>query len=240
MEILRRASVSNVILFPLLDGDDANRFASPALSTGDVKLHRVDEDNPSGVVANATNLPQLIGGEGGLAFQLTLTADECSPGLLLVTVIDQTDPPAFADQAVAIQFYGDAGGMDLIAVDLADSTNAGLSDLADVVEAVQDIYMADIQLTIDGSSRDEYDVVWFKNGVPLTSGITSPTINVVRRSDGEDHIATTAMTAVTDNWFTYNASTPRIDMGEAYNVVAAAVIDGSLRTWSRLHRRDNS
>lgn len=110
------------------------------------------------------------------------------------------------------------------------------------VLVTDDLYHADINLTRDtANTQDEYTVTWFKDGVRLSSGITSPTVQVVKRADGTDLIAATAMTQVgSTGSYKYDATgAARIGTGEAVLVVAAATINSSARTFSRLVSRDS-
>ena len=56
----------------------------------------------------------------------------------------------------------------------------GLPTASEIVAAQANVYHADLQLTLDDTnSQDEWTVVWFKNGIRQTSGITSPQIQLV-------------------------------------------------------------
>lgn len=106
-----------------------------------------------------------------------------------------------------------------------------------------DIYHADIYYTRDDAgSEDLYKAVWFKNGVRITSGITSPTIQVVKEADGSNLIASTAMTEIgTTEAFKYTATTTaRQTAGESCLVIVGATIDGSARTFIRSLGRDST
>ena len=117
-----------------------------------------------------------------------------------------------------------------------DATTVNVDDLVD-------IYHADIELTRDsGNTRDEYTVTWLKSGVRITSGITSPTIQVINRADGTDLIS--AAEGVMDEVegtgsYWYNDSTNRITAGEAVIAIATATIDGTSRTFPRVLTRDS-
>lgn len=115
------------------------------------------------------------------------------------------------------------------------------ADLDIVVLAVADLYHADIQLTIDeANTQDEYTVTWFKNGIRVTSGITTPLIQVVNRADGTDLVASTAMTQIgTTGSFRYDEATNRITNGEAVVIIATATIDGSARSFTKVGARDS-
>ena len=107
---------------------------------------------------------------------------------------------------------------------------------------LQDVYHADIQLTIDGANtQDEYTITWFNNGARVTSGITLPTIQVVKRSDGTDLIAENTPTEIGSiGSFKYDETSNRVTNGEAVLVLVGATIGGSVRTFSKLLGRDAS
>lgn len=107
--------------------------------------------------------------------------------------------------------------------------------------ASESVYPADIQLTIDNiSARDEYTVTWFQNGSVVTSGITSPTIEVVRRADGSTLIAAgTPMSPIANTGgLKYDEPTNRLSPDEAVLVTVSATINGGTRTWRRIVTRD--
>lgn len=123
----------------------------------------------------------------------------------------------------------------------ADSTEAISEALAAGVTLAtsEDAYWAAINFNRD-ATNDEYSVTWMKN-LSAASSITLPTIQVRKRSDGTDLIASTAMSAVgaTDD-LKFTETTDRIVDGEAYKIIVTATIDGSTRTWaSKWFSRDS-
>ena len=101
-----------------------------------------------------------------------------------------------------------------------------------------DVYHADIQFNKD--TDDEYTVTWFKNATRITTGITSPTIQVIKRSDGTDLITSTSMTEIgTTESFKYNEATNKQISGESYLVICSGNIDGSGRSYSWILGRDS-
>ena len=87
----------------------------------------------------------------------------------------------------------------------------------------------------DAGSADRWVMVWHKNGVPLSAGITSPTIQVVKLADNTDLVASTAMTQVGSTPFYQKVeATNRIVDGAAYGVIATATIGGISRTWTQI------
>src|SRR5690606_6186465 len=90
----------------------------------------------------------------------------------------------------------DANGRIRLVVGTSEG-EVSLSSGGIALNSTEDVYHADIQLTVDDSnSQDEYTVIWFLNGTRITSGITSPTIQVIKRSDGTDLVASTPMTEI--------------------------------------------
>lgn len=120
-----------------------------------------------------------------------------------------------------------------------DTGEASPAYAGDEIEA--DVYHADVGFARDrGAAQDEYTVQWFKNGVPITTGITVPTIRVIQRADGTDLVAETAMTAVgATGVLKYDEATNRITLGEPAVVQVTATIDGAVRTWRRPVGRDS-
>lgn len=128
-------------------------------------------------------------------------------------------------------------------VDAQDSLAAARDNLVSIAASITDIYHADIQFTVDeANAQDEYTVTWFKNGVRQTSGITSPTIQVVKRADGTDLIASTSLTQIgsTGSYKKDATTTARQTAGEACLVIVSATIDAGTRTFSKLTGRDST
>ena len=101
------------------------------------------------------------------------------------------------------------------------------------------VYHAKVDLNIDaGNSKDEWTVVWYRNGVAVTP--TTPQIQLLKRSDGSDLLATTSMSQVgsTLAWKYDATSTNRTTAGEATTAVLTATIDGAVRTWYEHRSRD--
>jgi hypothetical protein len=106
-----------------------------------------------------------------------------------------------------------------------------------------DIYQAKtFLLDDDGGSADRYVTVWFKNAARVTSGITSPTIQVVKVADGTDLIASTAMTEIgSTEMFRYTAtSAERVTSGAGYVAIVGATIDGTARSDATPVGRDST
>ncbi len=109
--------------------------------------------------------------------------------------------------------------------------------------AVGDVYHADIHFARDqgGTPHDEFTVRWFKNQTMLASGITTPTIQVIKRADGTDLVAATAMTQIgSTGAYKYDEATNRVTLGEAVLVVVTATIDAATRTWGCVVGRDQT
>ena len=143
-------------------------------------------------------------------------------GFALTSDYDAAKTAAPETAVQAIQTDIDAG----LEVTLADS---------------EDVYPADIGFTIDDTnSRDEYTVVWFRNGAAVTSGITVPTIQAIKRADGTNLIPSSVMTQIgSSGAYKYDAvTTERATPGEAVVVVVSATINAATRTWRKVVTRD--
>lgn len=126
-------------------------------------------------------------------------------------------------------------GNDLLQVDVRQSNDVAVTALAD-------LYHADIQFTRDqANNQDEWTVSWLKNGVMVTTGITTPTIKATKRVDGTDLFAATAMTQIgtTGAYKLDQTGANRVTIGEAVLVVASATIDAATRAFPRLISRDS-
>ena len=124
------------------------------------------------------------------------------------------------------------------AINAAAIADGAIDDAA--VAADMDSYTARIGLLDDdGGSADRYDVAWFKNSTWIRSGITLPTIQVVKTLDGSELVATTAMTEISSlHLFKKTESTNRVVDGASYWAIARATIDGSVREWPQVVGRD--
>lgn len=115
---------------------------------------------------------------------------------------------------------------------LDDTGNAGV-----VLASSTDCYWAQVTLTVD--SDDEWTVLWIKNGVPVTSGVTgTPTIRVIKRADGSDLVSLSNMSTIATGVYKYNEATNTVTLGEAVVVEVKATIGGSERTWRSVVTRD--
>jgi hypothetical protein len=124
-----------------------------------------------------------------------------------------------------------------IAAILSDTGTDGV-----VLAPSEDVYHADVDLTVDAAnSKDEYTATWLKNGVRISAGITVPKIQVVKRADGTDLVAQTAMTQIgATGSYKYDEAVNRITAGEAVLVLVTATIDAAGREFSRVLARDSS
>lgn len=211
-------------------------------------------DHEGDEIAKATNLATLISRVGSFTATGANTVLGMFKALLskvatLPSDVGGTFDPA-TDSTEAIRDRGDAAWT-------TGTTPPTAAAIADAVldEAVSDhttagttgaqlasIYAAQIDFADDeDNSKDEYSVQWFKNGAPVTSGITSPTIQVIKRADGTDLVASSAMTQIgSTGAYKYDETTNRVTSGEAVLVQVQATIDGSARTWRKLVSRDTA
>jgi hypothetical protein len=109
------------------------------------------------------------------------------------------------------------------------------------VASDMDAYHAKIWVVKESTTTDHYAVIFFKNGQPVTSGITSPTIQVIKASDGTDLIASTALTQVGAlGIYKKDENTNKMAGGSIYFAKVTASIDGSTRTWLQQIGRDSA
>jgi hypothetical protein len=109
------------------------------------------------------------------------------------------------------------------------------------LDSSMNTYQAKVWLVDDDvNTTDRYVVAWFRNSQPVTSGITSPTIRVVKAADGSDLVASTPMTQVgSTGLYRYSEATSRIANGAAYFAEVIATIDSATRTWYQPIGRDS-
>lgn len=219
MELLRKYNEATPIYFPLPTyGSGDFNTTPPSFAAGDTKY---SIDGASYI--NTVNSPTHIG-QG--TFQLNLVSDELKGSGVLVTIIDSA-PKVWEDQSVVISTFGSISGR----YDFDFDNNTW-----------QSIYYADINFTRDQSNvQDEYTISWFKDGAPLASGsVSTPTIQVIKRSDSTDLIASSALSYVGQiGVLKKDEASNRISLGEAYIVQTQALINGATRTWRKLFSRDS-
>ncbi len=118
-------------------------------------------------------------------------------------------------------------------VDYGDGVAFGISRLAS-------IYSADIKFVRDqANTQDEYIVAWSKNGLRVTSGITSPVLRITNRSAGTELRAGSMTQIASTGLYKWDEGTYRASLGEALIITAEATIDGATRQYSRLITRDS-
>ena len=148
------------------------------------------------------------------------------------------------DSLQALRDRGDSAWITATTVDLnADQSGVTVGVVSSVsggvtLDAAEDRYFADISWNDDESNtQDEYSVIWYETGIPLSYQITSPTIQVVKRVDGTDLIASTAMSEIgsTETYkYTETTAGNRIADGEDAVVIVTATIDSGTRTWKKV------
>lgn len=118
---------------------------------------------------------------------------------------------------------------------------AGSIDAA-AFAADTDVYTMKVVLIDDNAgTADLWLVAFFKNGVPYTGTVTSPTIQVIKAADGTDLVASTALSQIgsTKHYKKSEASNRVVD-GSGYVAVIGATLGGSARTWSQPIGRDSA
>lgn len=129
-----------------------------------------------------------------------------------------------------------------VAYDIADAGSALAIGDAKIAAGLwaEPLYHAAIDFTRDNSNaRDEYTVRWYRNGLPLSSGVTAPQLTVKKRADGLDLVAATDLDPIgATGALKLDVTAYRLPVGEAAEAIATATIDGLTRTFGRLIGRD--
>jgi hypothetical protein len=217
-------NVAYRVTFPIFDADGD-------LVTGATGLDsEISKDG--GTFADCTNEATEIATSSGMYF-LDLTSTEMNADCVAI-IVKTTSVGA---KTTPLVLYP-AENAD-IKVNVVQVAANAISDAA--VAADMDSYTAKVWVIKEGTTADHYAVRWFKNGAPITSGITSPTIQVIKGSDGTDLIASGALTEIgSTHRFKKDESTNKMVGGAIYFAVVAATIDGSTRTWDQQVGRDSA
>lgn len=122
-----------------------------------------------------------------------------------------------------------------------DAAGVEWDDVVINIHTGADSYQAKIVLIDDdNSTRDLYLVTFYINGEPTTTGITSPTIQVFKASDGTDLVTSIALTEIASlGMYRHSESTNRILDGDGYVARAQATIDSATRVWNQPVGRDS-
>lgn len=164
---------------------------------------------------------------------------DASVGAIAANAITATSINADAVTAAKIADSAiDAATFAAGAINAAAIADGAIDDAA--VAADMDAYHAKVWIVKESTTTDHYAVVFFKNGQPVTSGITSPTIQVIKASDGTDLIASTALTEIGSlGIYKKDESTSKLAGGAIYFAKVTATIDGSTRIWLQQIGRDS-
>ena len=200
----------------LPDSASSGKFkVNPTIAEGDFKISK-----DGGDFTNLDTLP-VVSPVGGVAVKVSLSADEMTADKIKVTGIDF------------------AGGEWFDVSAFIDATLLTIDDPV-ILFSSENIYRADIDLSIT-DTKDEYTVIWFKNGFKITSGITTPTIRVIKQVNGVDLIPTVAIQELgSTGRYKHDEIINRIVVGEVVLVIVRATIDSGRRSFSQLISRDSS
>jgi hypothetical protein len=215
VEISRRYGVATHIYIPIIKRGVTD-FAVGADWTpvaGDVKIKK-----DTGAAANVTNLPAAVVMGNTALWDFDITATEMEGKKIEITVADSATK-AVEDQAILIITVG-----------------------GDTAEHDVEAYQCKVWMfSDDAASTDRYGVAFFKNTEPHVTGITSPTIQVFKWSDGTDLIASTALTQIgSTGTYRKDEASNRITAGAGYMAKITATIDGASRTWLQPIGRDSA
>lgn len=246
-------NVAYRVTFPIMDADGDLVTAAGSLDS------EISKDG--GTFADCTNEATEIATSSGMYF-LDLTSTEMNADTVAIIVKStggKTTPIVlYPEEAGNIrvnltQWLGSApnalvssrvdssvGAVAANAITAAAIADGAIDDAA--VAADMDTYQAKVWVFDDnGGTTDRYVAVWHKNGQPVTSGITSPTIQVIKVSDGTDLIASGAMTEIASlGMYKKDEGTNRMVSGAAYVAKVTASIDSGTRTWFQPVGRDSS
>lgn len=226
-----RKNVAFRVTFPLLDADGDLVTAATGLDS------EVSKDG--GTFADCTNEATEIATASGM-YYLDLTSTEMNADT--VAIIVKTSSTGAKTTAIVLYPATDTE-LRCNIVEAEGVVWSSGSIAPGCFSSLADVYQAKIVLVDDDSgTTDRYIVTWFKNGVPQLSGITSPTIQVIKVSDGSDLIASTALTEIGSlQMFKYDAtSSARIVSGAAYIAKVTASIASQTRTWVQPIGRDST
>jgi hypothetical protein len=218
------------ITFTILDSDGdpvAGATINSGLSSGANKA-LVSIDNAASV--NSANTVTEV--DNGL-YYLDLTATEMTANSVGIVIRTTTTN---AKNTVMVLYPQQSGDI-LVQV---QTSSAGAINAA-ALNADTDTYQAKVWLFDDNTGvADRYAVAFYKNGQPVTAGITSPTIQVIKMSDGTDLVASTALTQVGSlGLYKRDETTNRVVNGAAYMCKLQATIGGSTRSWFQPVGRDS-
>lgn len=171
----------------------------------------------AGRTGDAANLTARVSINGGAAATLADTS---------ASEIDSTNLPGWYQWDLsAAETNGN------ILVFRVTSSTANTHPHLEKVYTSPPAYFIDVAYRRDESNvRDEYDVRFYDGAEEITGGISSANI-VVKKRDGTDLVASTALTNVAGSavW-QLNESTNRQTAGDTYAVMVTATIDGVSRT----------
>jgi hypothetical protein len=139
-----------------------------------------------------------------------------------------------------VALSGDTAASDLLEL-FAEALNAsGLIDSGTLDTDLDTYQSKTFLLDDDNGATDLYLTIWFRNGQPITSGITSPTIQVIKASDASDLVASGAQTEIGSLGLYKKAETSnRIVAGAGYIAKTQATIGGATQTWYEPVGRDS-
>lgn len=245
------ASTGHPITFPLYSSTD-----HITLSTGVVPQVKIAKDGSNAWSAASGSVSEM--GNGWYAYaghvwdrdtlgELSILASgagtDTYTGLYSIVPFNPYDSVRLGLTALPGAIAGSSTGLPLQNQLATISGIWGYSPRTSTIESGDYAYYADVKFTKNGVAlRDEYTVDWFKNTQPVgSSSITSPTIQVFKRTDGSSLIAQHSMNFISTNLGTlkYDETVNLAGSGDAYIVQVSASIDGSTRTWNKLVSRDS-
>lgn len=204
-------------------------LASANLDTQLAKLDTIDDfldTEVAAIKAKTDNLPSDPADQSAVEAAITSATTGLATAANLATVagyLDTEIAAILADTNELQTDWANGGRLDL----LIDAIKAK-------TDTINDTYIGNIVAQLYADDEDRYGVVWTKNGVPITSGVSSPIIHVLKHSDNTVLINDEAMTEIgTSEAFKYTTTTNRVGNDEVALVTCSATIDGATQRAQR-------
>ena len=191
----------------------------------------ISDPTNEGALINADSLPTgSFLEDGDVDAAVPVTVANVSTGVYKWSATVPTD--YVVGTIVSIQIAGVLNALNIGSVVATYEVDSASN--ADILTMVPDEYWAKM-VYVGGATADAYRAVqWFKNGDPVSSGVTLPLIQIIAAEDGTELVAETAMSEEgSSHLFSYDATGADLLTEDlAYSVILKATIDGSQRVYS--------
>jgi hypothetical protein len=209
-----------------------NTTAVPAEHTAGYPIVTVKDGTGTGEI-DTTSGGVLVAALAANAITATAIATDAITAAKIAT--GAIDADAIADNAVTeIQAAVAAGAVASVTGSVGSVASGGIAEASYAADTRK--YGAKVGWIDDNTgTADRYLVIYYRNGEPVTSGITNPDLWVYK-NDNSSLVGTSgspqALTQIgSTGTYTHDETTNRIVSGAAYIARVRATIDGSTRTW---------